>query len=1124
MNFRVLTTFLAFLLLGFRTEAQIQIISEVPGNNIVLNFQLPAWQLENQPGGKHLLKSSSLVPLLKKGAPDLLCFSESIALDQEGDWKITVIDSAFTDYQGIHLLPSKGNIKRPVNPASLPFTYGPVYSANTFWPASTAQMGTPYIMRSVRGTSLKLFPFEYNPMSKVLRVFSSITVKVEKTSNLGQNPLPAAFAHLPLSNEWKQIINQQFINGKTRTKYSPLSDEGSMLIVCHNDPAFLNAMQPFVKWKTQRGMKVTMIDYSVVGGTPAGLKSYIQNNFPVEAWTFVLLVGDAPQISPMYIPNGPSDNDYAYLAGNDSYPELIIGRFSAETATQVNTMVEKIIWYERDIDTSATWLSSALCIGSDEGPGDDNQFDWEHSRELGNVLSASTYTGISELFDGSHGGLDAGGNPSPADVSTILEGNGAGIINYTGHGSNTSIVTTGFSGSDVNNLDNVLKLPFFISVGCVNGEFQAGTCFAENWLRARKNNQLTGAVGTFMSTINQSWDPPMEAQDEMVNIIANTLPNNIKRSFGGVCMNGCMQMNDAYGNAGDEMTDTWVLFGDPSLLIRTATPQNMVVNHPAVLTLGDSVLTVFCNVNQARITLTQNGVILGSEIVNAGQANFNFTPVASMDSICVTAVAYNYVTYTGNIMVIAPNAPFISATNFQVNDATTGNNNQQADYQETFELQLQVNNLGSLNATGISGVLSSNDSYITAIPQNTFLFGDLNAGSMLNVNAAFQIQCAGMIPEGHPATFVLTCTDSNGQSWNTPFTLQLHAPVLLTSNWQINDINGNQNGRLDPGEMAEISLLCQNTGSSPASAATIQLQANSSFISITNPVVTVGTLLPNSFTATFQVQVSPATPIGTWVNFNWTLSAGPYQYSSTKPEKVGIRIEDFESGDFSAYPWQSTGNNPWFTSTQNPFEGNTCSQSGTIGDSQSSTLQIQIDLPQIDTLYFMHRESSEEGYDFLRFYSDAVKKGEWSGNTAWTQAKITIGAGPRTLKWVYTKDSYGVEYDDCVWIDEIIFPTFNPLPSGIENTKPTLNGNWSLGPNPSNGILMIEGRVEFPEQTQIDLFNSTGALINRLENNSLSPGQNRLIYSLNTLPDGIYLIRINENGHFSHFKWIKNQH
>ena len=106
-------------------------------------------------------------------------------------------------------------------------------------------------------------------------------------------------------------------------------------------------------------------------------------------------------------------------------------------------------------------------------------------------------------------------------------------------------------------------LPFIWSVACQNGLFEYQTCFAEAWLRATNGDEPTGAVATLMSSINQDWDEPMDAQDEMVDLLVA----GAKRTFGGLSMNGCCHMLDQYGLSGDDDFLAWHIFGDPSLRV-----------------------------------------------------------------------------------------------------------------------------------------------------------------------------------------------------------------------------------------------------------------------------------------------------------------------------------------------------------------------------------------------------------------------------------------------------------------------------------------------------------------------------------------------------------------------------
>jgi len=131
--------------------------------------------------------------------------------------------------------------------------------------------------------------------------------------------------------------------------------------------------------------------------------------------------------------------------------------------------------------------------------------------------------------------------------------------------------------------------------------------------------------------------------------------------------------------------------------------------------------------------------------------------------------------------------------------------------------------------------------------------------------------------------------------------------------------------------------------------------------------------------------------------------------------------EDFESGGFNSYPWDQ-GSNPWVISSNDPQEGSYCGRSGSIGDSQDSQLSITMEVADTDLLTFWYKVSSESGYDYLRFYIDGTKVGEWAGEISWTQFSTSIGAGVHTLLWSYEKDGSVSNGDDAGYIDFVDFP------------------------------------------------------------------------------------------------------
>ena len=82
--------------------------------------------------GKFLVDIEKGVPSLDKGKPNLPSLNTSIIIPDQANMKISILDVDYKEYQDIHILPSKGNILRNVNPDTVPFIYGDIYKKNSF--------------------------------------------------------------------------------------------------------------------------------------------------------------------------------------------------------------------------------------------------------------------------------------------------------------------------------------------------------------------------------------------------------------------------------------------------------------------------------------------------------------------------------------------------------------------------------------------------------------------------------------------------------------------------------------------------------------------------------------------------------------------------------------------------------------------------------------------------------------------------------------------------------------------------------------------------------------------------------------------------------------------------------
>lgn len=135
-----------------------------------------------------------------------------------------------------------------------------------------------------------------------------------------------------------------------------------------------------------------------------------------------------------------------------------------------------------------------------------------------------------------------------------------------------------------------------------------------------------------------------------------------------------------------------------------------------------------------------------------------------------------------------------------------------------------------------------------------------------------------------------------------------------------------------------------------------------------------------------------------------------------------ISIENWETGDFSQYDWQFEGDANWQISDVNPYEGEYSAMSMDISDNQSAALYLEYDVYGEDTLSFWYKVSSENNYDYLKFYVNDVEIESWSGEIQWTYFEMVISVGTNTFKWEYDKDYSVSSGQDAVWIDMITFP------------------------------------------------------------------------------------------------------
>ena len=305
--------------------------------------------------------------------------------------ELSIIKTEFVDIDISDIEPSKGNLTRDIVPSTVPYAYGKFYEMDEFYPSEVAFLREPYILRSMRGQTVVFQPIQYNPVQRKLRIFTKIDIGVQEAGISQVNLL----TRRPLNSDsraFDHMYRDHFINFPLNDRYDILSEEGSMLVICYGD--FLDGMQPFVDWKNYKGIPTDIVDVDSVGDVDA-MEQFIEDQYYENGIAFVLLVGDIDQIESIRRSNGngsnsPSDNSFTFVAGDDYYPDLIIGRFSAEIGEHVETMVSRTIAYEMNPDPEGMWYKKGAGFASNQGPGDDGEYDNEHMDNIRDLLMAYT--------------------------------------------------------------------------------------------------------------------------------------------------------------------------------------------------------------------------------------------------------------------------------------------------------------------------------------------------------------------------------------------------------------------------------------------------------------------------------------------------------------------------------------------------------------------------------------------------------------------------------------------------------------------------------------------------------------------------------------------------------------
>lgn len=1028
-----------------------------------------------------------------------------------------------------------------------------VYSSAQSYPDSPFGIINTEYMNGYGIAMMNICPLRYIPAKGECSFYSEITVTI-KTESTRESE-----AAINMISSTDKVLDrvQSFVQNPEVISSYPVkenrSDDYQLLIITPQQ--FENDFEDLIALYLSRGLKTEIATTEDIAGSMSGqdlqeqIRNYIIQEYTSYNVEFVLLGGDVEYVPYRgfycYVQSGsgyqdsdiPADLYYSGLDGtwndnndnlwgeigeDDLLPDIAVGRYSFSSIQQLNAMKHKTIKYQDEpilgelaqpLFAGEHLWSDPLTYGSDyinllRGYQDENGYI---------TIGIPPTQDIDSLYEKDQ---NWGGSTIMAEINT-----GKSFVHHCGHANSSTVMhlnssdITNANFSEVNGV--IHNYSFVQSHGCICGAFDNSDCimehmvYIENFAAAVIGNSRYGWFNE-----GQTEGPSGHLHREMVDALYEEEIGRIGAAFVESKIQTAPWVN-APGQH-EEGALRWNFYdinilGDPTLQLFTDEPfiVNALFSAPILMGAASMDVSVFNSgtpVEGMMCALTKDGILHGTAITDAnGDATIIMDPlITTLGNAELTISGYNCLTVSYNIVVSPAGGPFMVYSQHILDDNAGGNGNGMADYGESIFMTVDLTNAGTADATNVTATLGADDEYIT-ITDALGIYGSVPSGTTSGTINDYAFDVGALVPDQHIVEFSLSIAGDGKEQWADGFNITLNAPVLETgSSMSINDdVGGNGDGFLDPGETAIITFGILNNGHSTAFNTMVSCSTFSQYVSPDHDVVSIGDMEAGmNQDAEFQITVDEDTPLGTSVCFYIMVESGEYVEQDDYCTQVGILVEDWESAGFERFNWQFAADAPWEMCTVEPWEGTYCSRSGDVGDSQNSELFVTLEVLSDGDLSFYRKLSSEAEWDFLRFYIDYTMMGEWSGELDWEMVSFPVEEGLHTFRWVYEKDGYESIGEDCAWVDFIVFPAVD-IATSIDQPSAENDIKISLRPNPAKSTLYIDYETELVGGVQLSIYDIRGQEVKQLkELTDEQAGHHQMQVDVSGLEAGIYLCKL----------------
>lgn len=455
------------------------------------------------------------------------------------------------------------------------------------------------------------------------------------------------------------------------------------------------------------------------------------------------------------------------------------------------------------------------------------------------------------------------------------------------------------------------------------------------------------------------------------------------------------------------------------------------------------------------ITLDENGVL--SVLLN--------TPVyGNIVTVCAT----------DNNNIQKTTALQIHTTGLQLEYEVMAGDDNVICYGEDVSITLLITNHSGLAMDNVSLSLSTLTPFYTIIDGQAAMIR-IEPGEQVTIPGAFLLKAHNDLPDGFSAPFQIQATSSDGaEQWKRTVYLTGYSANIDIANVSTSD---NNNGIPEPGETVTVGLDVWNKGGADLTNAAAFLSSLSTYATVLSGTYALDTLgAQQTWHLTFEVSIAPETPVYEVVQLDLAITGNlGFNKHMVIPVLIGDLKDDFETGDFSRFDWNTSGNANWLVDDGGAYEGYSCAKSGLITHSQKSVLTLPWVTAYPDSITFWYKISSESNYDFLSFHINGQQMQRWSGDMPWKKASFSVAPGVSNFEWKYAKD-YSVDAnEDCARIDLVLLPMFS-VPISAQNIERSI-ARFNVYPVPASKQCTISFAVEQNSHIEIYIVDVNGLVL-----------------------------------------------